>query len=119
VRRALWRFVEHERQLAGEDEPLFVASRGRRTDGGLTPNGVCKLFYRLGKAAGIRDVRCSPHTARHYFAISMLRNGANLFELQQLMGHEGLTVLRRYVLLAQADLAQVHRKASPVSRLRV
>jgi site-specific recombinase XerD len=48
----------------------------------------------------------------------MLRNGANLFELQQLMGHEDLTVLRRYVLLAQADLALVHRKASPGARLR-
>ena len=48
----------------------------------------------------------------------MLRNGANLFGLQQLMGHEDLTVLRRYVLLVQADLALMHRKASPASRLK-
>jgi len=119
VRRALWRYVEHERRLAGEDEPLFVASRGRATDAGLTPNGICKLFHRLGTVAGLRDVRCSPHTARHYFAVTMLRNGANLFELQQLMGHEDLTMLRRYVMLAQADLALVHRKASPANRLKI
>lgn len=119
VRRALWRYVEHDRRGASDDEPLFVAQRGRRTDAGLTPNGVCRLFHRLGKAAGVRGVRCSPHTARHYYAVTMLRNGANLFELQQLMGHEDLTVLRRYVMLAQADLAQVHRKASPAARLKV
>jgi integrase/recombinase XerC/integrase/recombinase XerD len=118
VRRALWRYVEHERRLASDDEPLFVASRGRRADAGLTPSGVFQLFQRLGQAARIRGVRCSPHTARHYFAISLLRNGASLFELQVLMGHEDLTVLRRYVALAEADLAQVHRRASPASRLR-
>jgi site-specific recombinase XerD len=119
VRRVLWKYVEHERRMAGDDEPLFSAIKGRRSDAALTPSGICKLFHRLGRAAGIRDVRCSPHTARHYFAVTMLRNGANLFELQQLMGHEDLTVLRRYVMLAQADLAQVHRKASPAARLKV
>jgi site-specific recombinase XerD len=119
VRRAVWRYIERERRLESEDEPLFIAHRGRRTDGGLTPNGICQLFHRLGRAAGIRGTRVSPHTARHYFAISMLRNGANLFELQQLMGHEDLTMLRRYVALAEADLARVHRTASPAARLKV
>jgi site-specific recombinase XerD len=118
VRRVVWRYIERERRLDGEDESLFIAHRGRRTDAGLTPNGICQLFHRLGRAAGIRGVRCSPHTARHYFAVTMLRNGANLFELQQLMGHEDLTVLRRYVALAEADLARVHRTASPAARLK-
>src|SRR5438067_423437 len=54
VRRALWRYVERERRMAGEDEPLFVANRGRRADGGLTPSGVGQLFRRLGRAAGFR-----------------------------------------------------------------
>ncbi|MGV3723349.1 MAG: tyrosine-type recombinase/integrase [Actinomycetota bacterium] len=119
VRRALWRYAANERRLASEDEPLFVASRGRRTDAGLTTSGVGQLFRRLGSAAGLRNVRCSPHTARHYYALSMLRNGANLFELQRLMGHEDLTMLRRYVALAESDLAQVHRRASPAARLKV
>jgi integrase/recombinase XerD len=119
VRRVLWRYIERERRMASDDEPLFISTRGRRSDAALTPSGLCKLFHRLGRMAGIRDVRCSPHTARHYFAVTMLRNGANLFELQQLMGHEDLTVLRRYVMLAQAGLAQVHRKASPAARLKV
>ncbi len=117
TRRILWKYTEQERPMANDDEPLFLARRGRASDAGLTPNGVHKLFVRLGKSASLRDVRCSPHTARHYFAITMLRNGANLFELQQLMGHEDLTVLRRYVALAQADLALVHRKASPAAGL--
>jgi site-specific recombinase XerD len=119
VRRCLWKYIEHERRMAADDEPLFIATRGRRAEGGLTPSGICQLFHRLGVAAGIRGVRCSPHTARHYYAITMLRNGANLFELQQLMGHEDLTMLRRYVMLAQADLALVHRKAPPAARLKV
>jgi site-specific recombinase XerD len=51
--------------------------------------------------------------------VNFLRNGGNLFELQQLMGHTDLTVLRRYVALAEADLAQAHRTASPADRMKL
>jgi len=55
----------------------------------------------------------------HTFAVNFLRAGGNLFELQQLMGHTDLTVLRRYVALAEADLAQAHRNTSPADRMRL
>jgi site-specific recombinase XerD len=77
------------------------------------------IVAKAGKAANINGVRCSPHTLRHTFAVNFLRGGGNLFELQQLMGHADLTVLRRYVALAEADLAQAHRNASPADRMRL
>lgn len=68
---------------------------------------------------GLQGVRCSPDTQRHTFAVNFLRGGGNLFELQQLMGHTDLTVLRRYMALAEADLAEAHRAASPADRMRL
>jgi integrase/recombinase XerC/integrase/recombinase XerD len=119
ARRTLWRYVEADRRQAQPDEPLFVASGGTRQGAGLTSNGIGQVIEKAGKAAGISGVRCSPHTLRHTFAVNFLRGGGNLFELQQLMGHADLTVLRRYVALAECDLAAAHRGASPADRMRL
>lgn len=118
-RRALWRYMETERVEALPDEPLFVSVGGHKSGTGFTNTGVHMIVAKAGKAAGVKGVRCSPHTLRHTFAVNFLRGGGNLFELQQLMGHTDLTVLRRYVALAEADLAQAHRNASPADRMRL
>jgi integrase/recombinase XerD len=85
----------------------------------LTPRGVRQIIAQVGRSAGIDGVRCSPHTLRHTCAINYLRNGGNVFELQQLMGHEDLETLQRYVKLAQVDLAKGHRQASPADRMKL
>lgn len=118
-RRALWRYLEAERREALKDEPLFVSVGGKKSGTALTNSGVHRIVANAGDAGGVKGVRCSPHTLRHTFAVNFLRGGGNLFELQQLMGHADLTVLRRYVALAEADLAQAHRNASPADRMKL
>jgi integrase/recombinase XerD len=119
ARRALWRYLEMDRRQALADEPLFTAVGGFNAGAGLTPTGVRQMIKKAGSAASLIGVRASPHTLRHTFAVNFLRGGGNLFELQQLMGHTDLTVLRRYVALAEADLAQAHRMASPADRMKL
>ncbi|MFN3649730.1 MAG: tyrosine-type recombinase/integrase [Armatimonadota bacterium] len=119
ARRALWRYLETERRDASPAEPLFASTGGHRPGEAFTNTGIRLIVANAGKAAKITGIRCSPHTLRHTFAVTFLRNGGNLFELQQLMGHTDLTVLRRYVALAEADLAQAHRQASPADRLKL
>jgi site-specific recombinase XerD len=119
ARRAVWRYIEAYRREAAQDKPLFVSVGGHTSGAALTIYGVHQIVAKAGKAAGVADVRCSPHTLRHTFAVSFLRGGGNLFELQQLMGHTDLTVLRRYVALAQTDLAEAHRAASPADRMKL
>lgn len=119
ARRALWRYLETDRREARTDEPVFVSVGGTRSGSGFTNTGVHLIVAKAGKAAKLTGVRCSPHTLRHTFAVNFLRGGGNLFELQQLMGHEDLTILRRYVALAEADVAQAHRAASPADRMRL
>lgn len=118
-RRALWRYLETERTEALPDEPLFISVGGQKSGTALTNSGAHMIVAKARKAATISGVRCSPHTLRHTFAVNFLRGGGNLFELQQLMGHADLIVLRRYVALAEADLAQAHRNASPADRMRL
>jgi site-specific recombinase XerD len=119
ARRAVWRYLESARQGALPDEPLFVSVGGNQPGAALLPNGVFQIVQKLGQSARLTDVRSSPHTLRHTFAVSFLRGGGNVLELQQLLGHTDLTMVRRYVALAEADLAQAHRAASPADRMKL
>lgn len=117
AQRSVQEYLARCRPGADPGEPLFTSLGGNRRGEGITSSGVQRVIRECGQTAGLTGVRCSPHTLRHTFAVSFLRGGGNLFELQQLMGHADLTVLRRYVALAEDDLARAHREASPADRL--
>jgi len=103
---------------AAGDLPVFLSDRGTEAGSRLTTSGLRQLFERLGKVAGIEAVRCSPHTARHYYATEFLRNGGSLFSLQAALGHSSLQMVRRYSHLAEADLERQAKQFSPADRLR-
>ena len=104
ARKAAWSYLALRN--ADPDEPLF-ASRGRR----MNRNSVRFALARVGKRANVERVH--PHRMRHTFAISYLRNSGDVFTLQQLLGHGDLSMVRRYLYLAQSDLAEAHSRASP------
>jgi integrase/recombinase XerC len=97
---------------------FFVAGQGRFCEERLTGDGVYQVVERLGEAAGIQGVRCSPHTCRHTFAIEFLRGGGGELALQEILGHSSLEMVKRYSRLARADIQEKHRQASPGERLR-
>ena len=85
----------------------------------LSSLGIQSFIRRLAKRAGITDARCSPHTFRHTFAVSCLRNGMGEFNLQCLLGHTTLQMTRRYAQsLGINDAIMAHEKASPVDNLK-
>lgn len=96
-----------------KDPQFFLGRTGRR----LERTKVRKLVVRYGKAAGIEGVRVSPHTLRHTFAVIYIRNGGDSFSLQEILGHSTLEMTRRYVHLARRDVAEQHKKFSPMDFL--
>jgi site-specific recombinase XerD len=113
---ALWKYQLYRPQPAtGLIDNFFLTRDGRP----LSKNRVETIIKNLGRKACLQGVRCSPHTFRHTFCIQFLRNGANLFTLQQMTGHSSLEVLRGYVALAESDLKLAHQKFSPVDNLNL
>jgi site-specific recombinase XerD len=106
-RGAIGRYLER-RGPGSADEPLFVNQAGER----LTLTGIQQLLTRLRARARV-DARCNPHTFRHTFAHNYLVNGGDVFTLQRMLGHTSLEMVRRYVALADGDVALRHRSASP------
>jgi integrase/recombinase XerD len=112
ARQALLRYLRQGDHAA--DGVIFHSRRG----GALGWRGIQQAFRRLKLRAGIPG-RCSPHTLRHTFARAYLINGGDAFSLQRILGHATLDMVKRYVALADTDLAARHRVASPADRLLV
>lgn len=118
-RTAIAKYLNDLRPGHERDDPLFVSEGGNTVDERLTRSGVWHIVAKAARAAGIQGVRASPHTLRHTFAITFLRNGGSVLALQELLGHEDLETVRIYIKLAACDLQQAHRAASPVDRLKL
>jgi site-specific recombinase XerD len=91
------------------------AFRSERNDQRLTRSGLFQLMRRLARASGVPN--CKPHTFRRTFALTMLRQGCDLYTLQHLMGHEDVQMLRRYLAISDDDAQAAHDKYSPVAAL--
>ena len=68
-----------------------------------TEGAARKMVKRYGKRAGIaKDIH--PHTLRHSFAVSQLKAGVNIKNLQHMLGHEHLSTTSIYLDLTQEDM---------------
>lgn len=110
--KLLYRYINTERKEAAVNEPLFLAN-----DRPINRDALCKLLARLGDRSGVTDTH--PHRFRHTFAVLFLRNGGNTRVLQDILGHETLEMIKVYTRLAEADLTNAHRQASPVENWRL
>ncbi|MED3624669.1 tyrosine-type recombinase/integrase [Neobacillus thermocopriae] len=72
---------------------------------------------RYGRMAGIKNVRCSPHTFRHTFAKMSVQNGADVFSLQSVLGHTSMEMVRNYVNMFSNEVRDNHSKFSPIEKL--
>jgi integrase/recombinase XerD len=94
-------------------DPFFITRYGHRT----SRWAVHTMMTNSGRAAGIEGVRCSPHTLRHTGAKRFILAGGDVFTLQRLLGHTTLSMVRRYVELADVDIRAQHRRFSPADSL--
>jgi integrase/recombinase XerD len=109
----LWRYLAEREDGEDPDAPLFTG----RYDRPLNKNALRLLITRLGEKAKVK--KCHPHRFRHTFAITYLRAGGDLFTLQALLGHSSLEMVQYYARIAEIDVQQAHRRASPADNWRL
>ncbi len=71
------------------------------------------MLKRRAQRAGL-STQPTLHAFRRAFALNMLRNGADVFALQKLLGHSDLQIMRRYLAQNTQDTQLAHLRASPV-----
>lgn len=107
TKQAIWKYIAKEQSASDQTRLLF----------NYKPNYLRHIIRRIG--ANAKVARCHPHRFRHTFAIFYLRNGGDVFTLQRLLGHATLEMTRRYLDIVKTDLADAHRRASPVDMWRL
>jgi len=98
-------------QREASDQDLFLDRTGKVLTGPA-------LRVRLLRYAASLDVpfAVTPHTFRRSCATELIRGGANLYHVKDLLGHEDLDTLKHYVKLTIADLKKTHEKCHPRER---
>ncbi|MNC28996.1 Tyrosine recombinase XerD [compost metagenome] len=111
VRKELSRYLNVRGNL--DHDRLFVTIDNTP----LTIRQVQEQLTNYGRRAGLKGVRCSPHTFRHTFAKLSVQNGADVFALQAVLGHATLDQVRTYVNLFSKEVRDEHRKFSPIEKI--
>lgn len=94
--------------LAARGPALFVNLRGGR----LGRQGLWGIVHRRAREAGLGDA-VTPHTLRHSFATHLLDGGADVREVQELLGHASVTTTQVYTLVSRNAMHSVYARAHP------
>lgn len=89
---------------------LFLNSRGGR----LSRQSGWTILAQAARTVGVEHV--SPHTLRHSFATHLLRGGADIRVVQELLGHASVTTTQIYTLVTRDALREVYQSAHPRAR---
>jgi len=94
--------------------PLFPVLSNNRLGEAIRRRHLTEVVRQKMDQVGISRCNSSAHRLRHTFATNFLRNQGGLLQLQKLLGHSSLTMTKRYIMFNEDDLAEAHRKASPL-----
>jgi integrase/recombinase XerD len=108
-----YQMVRHEwvrRSALQEMELFFLTPAGKK----MTRQSIWKLVRKYSKMAGIKR-NVWPHMIRHSFATHILRNGADLRAVQELLGHRSISTTEVYTHLDIENLKVMQSKFHPRS----
>ena len=94
-----------------ENKALFLDKFGKR----LPYHTLRRLVHAFAEKRGV-PVNVTPHTFRRSCATELLRAGAGMYHVKDLLGHESLETLRHYAKLTIRDLKKEHQRGHPRER---
>ncbi|MDU4589923.1 tyrosine-type recombinase/integrase [Clostridium sp.] len=96
------------------DDYYFLSYRSRQ----LTIEAVERIVKQTGESARVRkEIRCSPHTCRHYYCQFLLRQGVDSYSISRLVGHSNTNITKIY--LQSLDDEKIVEMGSNVSPLMI
>lgn len=95
-------YMEYRTPASRSEATLFLNNRGKP----ITRVMVFNIIKQAALMAGI-DKQISPHTLRHSYATHLLEGGANIRQVQELLGHESILTTEVYTHVNRKQLRGV------------
>lgn len=111
VEQSLKAYLDEVPFAQAAEDPIFRGTQGKRLNQGVAQ----KIMRDLRKTLGLPE-NATPHALRHSFATHLLQNGANLREIQELLGHASLSTTQRYTEIDVKTMLEIYNKAHPRAR---
>ena len=92
----------------GENNYLFLNNHGNK----MTRQGFFKILSKIAKEKNIKT-EFSPHTLRHSFATHLLKHGADLRSIQELLGHSDISTTQIYTHITEERLQKNYEEFHP------
>lgn len=92
----------------GVNEYVFLNNHGSK----MTRQGFFKIIKKISNEVGIKK-EISPHTLRHSFASHMLKYGADLRTIQELLGHSDISTTQIYTHITNEELKNNYEEYHP------
>ncbi len=103
--------ISRQHICKSEEKALFLTCKGVR----ISRSAVYRLVNRVLAEGGVQGKK-SPHVLRHTFATHLMNGGADMREIQELMGHASLQSTQVYTHNSIARLREVYASAHPRSK---
>lgn len=100
--------IERQNICNSKEKALFLTHKGKR----ISRTAVYRTVEEELAKAGVQGKK-SPHVLRHTFATHLLNGGADMREIQELLGHASLQATQVYTHNSIARLREVYAKAHP------
>ena len=101
-------YLDDRRDVDSNDDTVFLNNRGKK----LTRVMIFTILKQAALRAGITK-RISPHTFRHSFATHLLEGGADIRQVQELLGHESILTTEIYTHLEREHLRRTVEEHLP------
>ncbi len=92
----------------GNNEYVFLNNHGKN----MTRQGFFKIIKQIANDAGIKK-EISPHILRHSFASHLLKHGADLRTIQELLGHSNVSTTQIYTHISNEELKENYKNYHP------
>ena len=92
----------------GENNYLFLNNHGNK----MTRQGFFKILQKIAQEKNIKS-ELSPHTLRHSFATHLLKHGADLRSIQELLGHSDISTTQIYTHITSQKLQKNYKEFHP------
>lgn len=99
--------------LKSTDDYYFLSFHGKQ----LTNSAVEYIVKRHGE--GIKGVRVSPHTCRHFYAQQQIKLGTDLYTISRLLGHENVQITQTYLnSLRDSEVIEIAKQKSVLMNMK-